>query len=232
MKSSILPLAFLVIAFSSCTTAYKSGQTPDDVYFSPVRPEEEYVRTESKEESRYDGDEYYDDQYLRMKVRNRYRWSDLEDPYYNRRSYVYNTYSCCYCKNPWTPSAYWNYYYNPYYNYNVVGSKTTVYTAPRKVNLAAYNPQPQINTKGYTTPRNYTGSTKNDVYTSPRNSTRANDDGNSGNILRSIFSSNSNKNSSSGSNSNTNTSSGSSNNNSSSSSSSGSSGSSAPVRKF
>jgi hypothetical protein len=230
MKSSILPLAFLVFAFSSCTTAYKSGQTPDDVYFSPARSEEEYVRTETKDEYRHQSEESYDDEYLRMKVRNRYRWSDLDDPYYYRRTYAYS-YSCCYCKNAWAPSTYWNYYYNPYSN-TAPNSKSTVYSAPRRVNLGTYNPQPvSPNTKGYSSPkynapRYYSGSNNN---SSPRVTTNTTDDGNSGNLLRSIINNSNSKNSSSGSN--TNTSSGNSGNNSSSSSSS-SSGSNAPVRKF
>jgi hypothetical protein len=46
MKSSVLLLALVVAALSSCTTAYKTGQTPDDVYYSPTRPQDEYVRME------------------------------------------------------------------------------------------------------------------------------------------------------------------------------------------
>ena len=50
MKRQILLLAITAAALSSCTTAYKTGQTPDDVYFSPTRPQDEYVRVEEKEE--------------------------------------------------------------------------------------------------------------------------------------------------------------------------------------
>ena len=50
---SILPLLSLLIVFASCTTAYKSGQTPDDVYFSPARPQEEYVRVEKEDDRQY-----------------------------------------------------------------------------------------------------------------------------------------------------------------------------------
>ncbi|HRF19173.1 MAG TPA: hypothetical protein PK977_13450, partial [Chitinophagaceae bacterium] len=76
MKLQILLLAVIVAALSSCTTAYKTGQTPDDVYFSKSRPINEYVRVEEENDQyyRYD-DEYYDDRYLRMKVRNRNRWN-------------------------------------------------------------------------------------------------------------------------------------------------------------
>ena len=72
MKTSILLLALIVVALSSCTTAYKTGQTPDDVYYSPVRPQDEYVRMEREDDRSYRYEEdFYEDRYLRMKVRNR-----------------------------------------------------------------------------------------------------------------------------------------------------------------
>ena len=57
MKSkSTFSILSLALVFASCTTAYKSGQTPDDVYYSPARPQEEYVRTEKKDD-RLDDDQ-------------------------------------------------------------------------------------------------------------------------------------------------------------------------------
>jgi hypothetical protein len=50
---SFLPLLSLTLVFVSCTTAYNTGQTPDDVYFSPERPQAEYVRAEDQEEDKY-----------------------------------------------------------------------------------------------------------------------------------------------------------------------------------
>jgi hypothetical protein len=85
MKYAILLLVLSVVVFSSCTTAYKTGQTPDDVYYSPARPQDEYVQTEKKDDQYRYSDDYYEDRYLRMKVSNRYRWSDLDD-WYNERS--------------------------------------------------------------------------------------------------------------------------------------------------
>jgi uncharacterized membrane protein YgcG len=116
MKRQILLLVITAAALSSCTTAYKTGQTPDDVYFSPTRPQDEYVRVEEKEEPRYD-DDYYDDRYLRMKVQNRTQWSYLDDYYaYDRYGYRANfNYGSYY--NPYTS---WNYYYNPYCRNNVI----------------------------------------------------------------------------------------------------------------
>lgn len=119
MKRSLLPFAaIVVIAFSSCSSAYKSGQTPDDVYYSPVRAQDEYVRTERKDDRMYQGsDQYYEDRYLRMRVANPYRWSPLDD-YYLNYGYGYNSfrYSDPWAWNsPWNNYYSWNHFYNPYY---------------------------------------------------------------------------------------------------------------------
>src|SRR5689334_21965316 len=115
MKPSILLLAFSVslTAFTGCSTAYKTGQTPDDVYYSAAKPQDEEVRKEEqKEEKTYTyNEDYYDDRYLRMKVHNRTRWSDLDDWYnYDKYSYTYYNYWGSY-NNPYSS---WNFYYNPY----------------------------------------------------------------------------------------------------------------------
>jgi hypothetical protein len=233
MKSKILLLAFTIALFTSCTTAYKTGQTPDDVYYSPARPDaDEYVKTEKKQDRTYRYDEeYYEDQYLRMKVRDRYRWSELDDPYYYRSRYNYVSYNCACFSNPWSPSTYWNSYYNPYYQSHVyINPKSATYTGPRVFNLNTYNNNALTN-NNYINPKFNNGNSNsgsNNTYSSPRNSTRSNE--NAGNILRDIFgSSNSN---SSNSSSSSPKSSGSSGSSSSSSSSSSSNSSSAPVRKF
>src|SRR5436190_21477494 len=104
MQRQILLLAITAAALSSCTTAYKTGQTPDDVYYSPARPQDEYVRVEKKEQQQYrSNDDYYDDRYLRMKVQNRNRWSDLDDWYYYGNRYTYSYYNSNNWNNPWTP---------------------------------------------------------------------------------------------------------------------------------
>ena len=86
MKSQFILLAFFVIVVSSCSTSYKTGQTPDDVYFSPPPPQDEYVSNKDNDDRKYKGenpDSYqdYDNRYLRMKVQNRTRWSELDDWY-------------------------------------------------------------------------------------------------------------------------------------------------------
>ena len=84
MKSYVLLLALTVAALSSCTTAYKSGQTPDDVYYSPTRPSAEYVSVEKQDDRYYRGtdEDYYEDRFLRMRINDRYRWSALDDYYF------------------------------------------------------------------------------------------------------------------------------------------------------
>jgi len=239
MKSSILLLAFAAVAFSNCTTAYKSGQTPDDVYYSPARPidHDEYVRVQDDNDRSYRYDEYYyDDRYLRMKVQNRTRWSELDDWYYFDRS-RYSYYNTSYWGNPWSPNVYWNNYYNPYcHNYVIVSPRSyATVSRPRTFNLNTYNNN-LLNSKGYTTPNTNTGTgvrttgntkfnTGSDSYNNTNNSSR-------GSVLRDIFNGNS-RSSSSSSNNNSSSSQPRSSSSSSSSSSSPSSGStSAPVRKF
>ena len=216
MKLTILLLSVSIISLASCTTAYKTGQTPDDVYYSPVQDREEYVDSQKEDEPRYN-DEYYEDRYLRMKVRNRTRWSDLDDWYYSDYRNRYNVYlGCCFCQNSWSPYNYWNTYHNPYYsNYVIVKNiKSPVYTKPRTFNLNAYNPNTS-NTRNYSDPKvNQAGS--NTRYT-PQST-------DNGSRLRNIFRSN---NSSSSGTVKPSGSSGSSG-----SSKPSSSGSSAPVRRF
>jgi hypothetical protein len=238
MKPLILLLAVSVTILSSCSTAYKTGQTPDDVYYSPVRPQDDYDRTEEQKDqtaSRND-EQYYDDRYLRMKVHNRTRWSELDDWYYYGNRYNYTSYNCaCVCENPWTPYSYWNNHYNPYYsNHVIINPKSITYSKPRTFNLNAYNTQ-MITNSNYTNPKSSTPST----YTAPRNKTTADDSRYKGSFLREIFNKSSDNSSSSSSNSNSSSSSSNSNSNSSSGSSntkstsnSSSSSSSAPVRRF
>lgn len=128
---NFLLLSGFIMVLASCTTAYKTGQTPDDVYSSPAPPEEEYVKTKKTDERRYrnyDDEEYedyddYDDRYLRMKVRNRNRWSELDDWYFYGGRYNFSYYNNWgywndpfYWNNPWSPVSYWNAWYSPYWS--------------------------------------------------------------------------------------------------------------------
>ena len=150
MKLSILLLAFIVAAFTSCTTAYKTGQTPDDVYYSPVHPQDEYVRVEKQDDNRWHGsDDYYEDRFLRMRMQDRYRWSALDD-YYFYNTYAYNAYGNYNTWNsPWNSYWAWNNYYNPYcggipyyYPGTIIIKNPRTYTPPSRslvFNPSSYN---------------------------------------------------------------------------------------------
>lgn len=236
MKSQILLLALTAAALSSCTTAYKTGQTPDDVYFSPARPQDEYVQTERRDDRRYQSrEEYYDDRYLRMRMRNRMQWSELDDWYYYGSRYDYSYYnSGSYWSNPWSPCSYWNNHYNPYYTgYVIVKPQSTVYSRPRTFNLNTYNNNNLLTSNSYSNPKQPAGTVKptGGYSNSNYNNSSRGSNSNSGNFLRNIFNGNNNSSNSSNSSGNTRTSTNSSSS-SSGSSSSGSSGSTAPVRRF
>lgn len=226
---SFLPLLSLAVVFASCSTAYKSGQTPDDVYFSPERPKYEYARVEKDNDRQYRGQDYYsyeDDRYLRMKVRDRYRWSYLDD--YYRDPYAYNYYGSNYYNSNYyyygytNPRTYWNCYYNPYAPaVVVVNPKAPVYNKPRTYNLHVFdNPGNNPNPKA--------PSTRSRDYYKPQQQSSTNRD--LGNSLRNVFGSSesSSPSRSSSSNSSTNSSS----NSGSKSSGSSNSGGNAPVRRF
>jgi hypothetical protein len=251
---SYLPLLTFAVLLTSCSSVYKSGQTPDDVYYSPARPQEEYVRVEKKNDRMYgnrNNDYTLEDQYLRMKTRNR-RYAFLEDDYdcycygnsYNRYHDYYrmNTYYGGYYSpnvviwnrgygNHFYNSYYNPYYYNPYYGnpyYSgvVYGNVSPVYNKPRTTNLRVFDG----NGSNYN-PNMPKGNGRTfDTNSSGNNDNYRGSGTNAGGFLRNVFGTGNNSNSSS---SNSTMSTQPSSSNSSSNSGSSSSGSShAPVRKF
>jgi uncharacterized membrane protein YgcG len=124
MKYKILLYGFLAATIAGCSSAYKATQTPDDVYYSPVK--EGVEKSSAKSDKYEDYTSSQDDQYLRMKVRNRQRWSGLDDysywndsryfPYYNNFDYNYfsSGFYSPFAWNNWN-SPYFNFYYNPFY---------------------------------------------------------------------------------------------------------------------
>jgi hypothetical protein len=227
MNAKILLIAFSAAAFSSCTTAYKSGQTPDDVYYSPVRVADESRENNTRNEEYNRADEYTaaNDVRLRMRIRDR-RWRDFDNDYDYSYNYSPYHYCACNCYNQ-------GYYYNPYYSpYPVYSPKITRYivpvnSTPRMVNLNSYKNYSNAVTS--TNPK--TGVTTTSVrpvrqYNNSNNGSRV------GNAIREIFSpaasgrSDNNNYNNSSTNNNTRTYTPSSSNNSSNSSSSSSSSSS------
>ena len=129
MQSKTLLVALSLAAFSSCSTAYKTVQTPDDVYYSPARVVEERQRQESNELRNETAVDYE----ISMGIRDS-RWRYFRDDYdYQNSPYNYAT-----CK-----SANYGYYYNPYYYPWAIYTGRVTYSppvnsTPRMVNLNAY----------------------------------------------------------------------------------------------
>jgi hypothetical protein len=163
MGTKILQLIVVLVAFTSCSTLYKTGQTPDDVYYSPTRPAAEgYVKAIREDEIVYRPE----DRIIRMGVSDP-RWRNFEDDYsYNRYNHSRN---------------YGN-YYSPYYSpvYGTGYSKQTmpVNNRPRKENLG-----------GYSRITNYSSSTNKMGVSKPVKSYNNTNNGSAvGNVIRQIFS--------------------------------------------
>lgn len=131
MQPKTLLIALSVIAFSSCSTAYKTGQTPDDVYYSPAREINNDNRRDREDQVRNNTSSDYE---ITMGIRDR-RWRDFRDDY----SYNYSPYNFVTCN-----TYNYGYYYNPYYYPWAIYTGKITYSAPvnstpRMVNLNAYN---------------------------------------------------------------------------------------------
>jgi hypothetical protein len=233
MKQHILLFALIAAVFSSCTTAYKTGQTPDDVYYSPVRPQDEYVRVEKQDDRQYRGsDDYYEDRFLKMRLQDRYRWSALDD-YYFYNTYAYNAYGNYYNWNsPWNSYWAWNNYYNPYcggipyYPGTIIIKNPRTYTPPSRA--LVFNPA-SYNTGGGNSPtgsRSFSNSYNSNNGSRYNNSNRSSNNNSLGGAVRKVFSNENTSNSNYNNNNNNSTPSRSYTPSSSSSSSSSSSGSS------
>jgi len=126
MNTRILLLALSVVALSSCSSVYKSGQTPDDVYYSPARPQapasdDEYVDVrQPKQGANYQTyeqyqDNYRDDRFLRMSVGNPYYMNAYNS--YGGFDWRYNSFYDGFnygFTSPWNNYFAWNNFYNPY----------------------------------------------------------------------------------------------------------------------
>lgn len=172
---NILPAIAVTVSLAGCAV-YREGSTPDDVYYSPAREKESYVAVDKKNDNRYnERDDYYnsDDNYLRMRVRGRYRWSAFDDYYYMNdwqygggyySPYHYSPYGYAYNHpNMWYSlfgfNAYWNSYYswNSYYNPYCPG----IIVVSPKTNPVAYSNVRNFRLSSYT---NTTYSNRNTEY--------------------------------------------------------------------
>lgn len=217
MNIKLLLLAIVAVGVTSCSTAYKSGQTPDDVYYSPVRMVDERDDSEDRVQSNTDSrTDNYEEREIRMATRDR-RWRDIND------NYDYN-----YRYDPYRFGYNYGYYYNPYYynqpvwlpGYVIVNPKNST---PRMTNLGSYNNSTLVTvdpksgqTKWVKSERSYNNSNSNSnrntgsfirrVLTTPSStntssSNRSSDYNNNNNNDRSYTPSTNNSNSNSSSNS-------------------------------
>ncbi|HXB44615.1 MAG TPA: hypothetical protein VNV85_11180 [Puia sp.] len=124
MKALNIIIIGATIALSSCSSAYRTEQTPDDVYYSPGQQ-----AARSSNSATSSNGEYYNanpnDQYLMMKVQDPTRWSTFDEYGYDGFYSPYNSfgYGAGYYSafSPWMTFGYWNPYYsymNSYYMWN------------------------------------------------------------------------------------------------------------------
>jgi len=121
MKHSFFLALIAIGLLTGCSSAYKSTQTPDDVYYSPAQGSAESAST-NKQQDRYE--QYMssnDDRYLAMKVHNYSLWSPLDDyGYWYDTRYSYNNWGGYggYYNNYYNCGGYgygWGSWYNPVY---------------------------------------------------------------------------------------------------------------------
>src|SRR3954453_13182712 len=147
MKNIIL-LCIIVVLLFGCSSAYKATTTPDDVYYSPSKT----IRSSARYDASASGTE---DNYLRMKVQNRYQWDAIDDyGYWNDSRYDFG-YSCFPSREVLMHPYYgsylglsfgfgYSYYYAPwYYGYSpyttvVYYKNPKVYSNTGKTYLTAY----------------------------------------------------------------------------------------------
>ena len=134
MRTNLFTILASGVLLASCSSAYRTGQTPDDVYYSHGSvAEAEVKKTTQPTDNAYQS--YWgsaDDDYLRMKVRNPNQWNAIDDLDYwygfNNRCNCntnwnlgfnsWNTWNNPWGWNSWNTGIGWNtnWYHNPWYN--------------------------------------------------------------------------------------------------------------------
>lgn len=180
MKDKILPVLLASALLASCST-YKSGQTPDDVYYSPAK--EVSYKEEKEEEEKYEEDmTSRDDQYLKMKVRYRNKWSSIDD-----YDYWYDSrYNHCHCSCNHSTTSYYYYPKLPYYS-NYYGG---VWYNPSFPIVYYKNPKVYTGTTGKSNITSYSNplyNNNNNSYNPKTGQPNNNNQGNQG-LFRRIFS--------------------------------------------
>ncbi len=116
MNKNILPLIMLLAVFASCSSAYRTTQTPDDVYYSPGKSKEYASVNSTSNNSGYDNYTSSEDNYLRMKAQNHYQWDALDNnDYWYSPNYAYNNFYGFNSFNPYLLNSWGlSYYYSPF----------------------------------------------------------------------------------------------------------------------
>jgi hypothetical protein len=134
LKISSLLVVAAALTLGSCSSVYKSGQTPDDVYYSPGRTGaayasgnddngSDYLATNQRRRynDRVTDPNYADDQYMRMAIATGRRPMFFDDfammnPYY-RNNWAFNSWMVWNSpwNSPWNSMYMWNSFYNPYW---------------------------------------------------------------------------------------------------------------------
>jgi hypothetical protein len=209
---------------SGCSAVYQSGQTPDDLYFSPGKDlSASEVRKQNNDEEQYQQQvSTIDDRYLRMKVSNRNQWNTLDDfSYWNDMrfnfapNYSYNGFNNYYgsslhpnLNNPWNIgwNTGWNYGIgiNPWNSCgfgkwgNQIGWTNPMYSmivyANPKAIAPTYTAGSNLAAYRNRTYNNYNSGSKLNEWATPGNSVKS-----FGSLVRSVISNPSNGNGSSSS---------------------------------
>lgn len=159
MIPKFLNYLLLAVILSSCSSAYKTSQTPDDVYYSPA--EGNYYQEQNVKEE--------DDNFIRMKTRNN-RFRNIDDySYWNDSRIIFNNCNTSYNYN-------WGHNWNSYNNIHNTWSYN--YYTPTSCNCTCYsnNYNPWVNWNSpyyyfvpYKNPTVYTGNTKGTYVTAYSN---------------------------------------------------------------
>lgn len=174
MKINFLLLSIITATITSCSSSYKTGQTPDDVYYSPARMEGQEVRREGENKTQYDNSTGYssvEDRTIRRRINNR-RYRRYDDRYDYPYGYNY-------------PYGYGYNNYPPVYVNPKIGKTTT--NQPRQTNLGAYKPNTTDSSSSYNPKLAGLKNSSNPSRTFGNTNTSTNKTSGVGNFIRRVF---------------------------------------------
>jgi hypothetical protein len=116
MNARILLFVSALAGLTSCAT-YRSGQTPDDVYYSPARETEQYVEVQRNDDRYSYNENRLEEERMRQQIRDP-RFRSFEDDFYwnspyNNRWNTFNNWN-----NPWNTWGWNNNYWGSWNNWN------------------------------------------------------------------------------------------------------------------